>query len=67
VAFVGGSPLVNRRRTAKQVPVDGGVATLSRDLPPAGLVVGSTICYAFMAVGMVNDHTLDCFRVRERG
>jgi DNA-3-methyladenine glycosylase I len=37
---------------------------LSRDLKKRGMsFVGSTICYAFMqATGMVNDHTLDCFR-----
>jgi DNA-3-methyladenine glycosylase I len=39
---------------------------LSRDLRSRGFkFVGSTICYAFMqAVGMVNDHTIDCFRYR---
>jgi DNA-3-methyladenine glycosylase I len=40
---------------------------MSRDLKKRGFnFVGSTICYAFMqAVGMVNDHTIDCFRHRE--
>ena len=40
---------------------------MSRDLLRRGFkFVGSTICYAFMqAVGMVNDHTTDCFRHRE--
>ena len=40
---------------------------LSRDLLKRGFkFVGSTICYAFMqAIGMVNDHTVDCFRFRE--
>jgi DNA-3-methyladenine glycosylase I len=43
--------------------------TLSRDLKRRGFrFVGSTICYAHMqAVGMVNDHTVDCFRWRELG
>jgi DNA-3-methyladenine glycosylase I len=43
--------------------------TLSRDLKLRGFrFVGSTICYAHMqAVGMVNDHTVDCFRWRELG
>ena len=42
---------------------------LSKDLIRRGFrFVGSTICYAFMqAVGMVNDHTIDCFRYREVG
>jgi DNA-3-methyladenine glycosylase I len=63
--FVGGSPLVNRRRTPTQIPVRTAESdTLSRDLLARGFrFVGSTICYAFMqAVGIVNDHTLDCFR-----
>jgi DNA-3-methyladenine glycosylase I len=40
---------------------------MSRDLKKRGFrFVGPTICYAFMqAVGMVNDHTTDCFRYRE--
>lgn len=63
--FVGGAPRVNHWRTLQQVPArtpesDG----LSRDLVRRGFTfVGSTICYAFMqAVGLVNDHTTDCFR-----
>jgi DNA-3-methyladenine glycosylase I len=42
---------------------------MSRDLKQRGFrFVGSTICYAHMqAVGMVNDHTVDCFRWRELG
>ncbi len=66
--FVGGAPRVNRRRSLAQLPprtVESDA--LSRDLKTRGLrFVGSTICYAFMqAVGMVNDHTIDCFRYRE--
>jgi len=40
---------------------------MSKDLKSRGFsFVGSTICYAFMqAVGMVNDHTVDCFRWKE--
>ena len=63
--FVGGKPLVNRRRTAGEIPVRTAESDeLSRDLLRRGFkFVGSTICYAFMqAIGMVNDHTLDCFR-----
>jgi DNA-3-methyladenine glycosylase I len=63
--FVGGAPRVNRRRTFRQVPARTAESdALSRDLLARGFkFVGSTICYAFMqAVGMVNDHTVDCFR-----
>jgi DNA-3-methyladenine glycosylase I len=66
--FVGGSPRVNRWRTHRQVPARTAESdALSRDLKLRGFTfVGSTICYAFMqAVGMVNDHTVDCFRYRE--
>ena len=64
-AFVGGAPRVNRWRTLRQVPAHTHQSdALSRDLSSRGFkFVGSTICYAFMqAVGMVNDHTIDCFR-----
>jgi DNA-3-methyladenine glycosylase I len=66
--FVGGAPVVNRRRTLSEVPsrtIESDA--LSKDLLARGFrFVGSTICYAFMqAVGMVNDHTVDCFRYRE--
>jgi DNA-3-methyladenine glycosylase I len=63
--FVGGRPRVNRRRTLQQVPPRTRESdALSHDLLSRGFkFVGSTICYAFMqAVGMVNDHTVDCFR-----
>jgi len=63
--FVGGHPRVNRRRTPTQVPARTTESdALSRDLLRRGFkFVGSTICYAFMqAVGLVNDHTIDCFR-----
>jgi DNA-3-methyladenine glycosylase I len=63
--FVGGAPLVNVRRAAKDVPARTKESdTLSRDLRRRGFTfVGSTICYAFMqAIGMVDDHTADCFR-----
>lgn len=63
--FVGGRPLRNRRRNLKQVPAQTRESdAMSKDLKQRGFkFVGSTICYAFMqAVGMVNDHTVDCFR-----
>jgi DNA-3-methyladenine glycosylase I len=65
--FVGGEPLVNRWRTSKQLPARTELSdTLSKDLKRRGFrFVGSTICYAFMqAVGVVNDHTTNCFRYR---
>ena len=67
--FVDGAPLVNRRRTLKDIPARTLESdALSRDLSKRGFrFVGSTICYAFMqAVGMVDDHLVDCFRKRNR-
>jgi DNA-3-methyladenine glycosylase I len=63
--FVGGRPVVNRRRHFREIPARTEVSdALSKDLKKRGFrFVGSTILYAFMqAVGMVNDHTTDCFR-----
>jgi DNA-3-methyladenine glycosylase I len=63
--FVDGEPLRNRWRRIEDVPTTTAQSdALSRDLKTRGFrFVGSTICYAFMqAVGMVNDHTTDCFR-----
>jgi DNA-3-methyladenine glycosylase I len=63
--LVGGRPKTNRRRSIREVPPRTPESdALSRDLRSRGFrFVGSTICYAFMqAVGMVNDHTIDCFR-----
>jgi DNA-3-methyladenine glycosylase I len=63
--FVGGNPLVNRRKSLGQVPARTTESdTMSKDLKRRGFkFVGSTICYAFMqAVGMVNDHVVTCFR-----
>jgi DNA-3-methyladenine glycosylase I len=68
--FAGGAPRVNRWRTLQQVPGRTPESdALSRDLLHRGFkFVGSTICYAFMqAVGLVNDHTIDCFRHKEVG
>ncbi len=63
--FVGGKPLMNHWRTTKEIPASTPESdTLSKDLKKRGFkFVGTTICYAFMqAVGMMNDHTTDCFR-----
>ncbi len=63
-SFIGGEPVVNQWKTLKDVPVNTAESdAMSKALKKAGFTfVGSTICYAFMqAVGMVNDHTTDCF------
>jgi DNA-3-methyladenine glycosylase I len=65
--FVDGRPIVNRWKPG-QIPARTKISDqLSDDLAGRGFrFVGSTICYAFMqAVGMVNDHTTNCFRHRE--
>lgn len=64
-SFVGGAPIQNRWRTTRDVPAKTAeAAAMSRDLARRGFrFVGPTICYALMqATGMVNDHTVDCFR-----
>jgi DNA-3-methyladenine glycosylase I len=69
-SFVGGTQRRNAWRIPRQVPVRTAESdALSKDLARRGFkFVGSTICYAFMqAVGMVNDHTIDCFRHRQVG
>ncbi len=66
--FVKGKPLQPRRRALSDVPARSEISdALSADLKRRGFkFVGSTIMYAFMqAVGMVNDHTRDCFRYRD--
>ena len=64
-SFVGGRPIVNHRRTMKDVPTRTPESdALSKDLLARGFkFVGTTICYAFMqATGMVNDHLVGCPR-----
>ena len=66
--FVGGKPIVHRLRRLKDYPVTSAASdALSKDLKQRGFkFVGSTICYAHMqATGMINDHTVDCFRRNE--
>lgn len=63
--FVDGRPVVNRFRSLAEIPASTPVSErLSKDLKKRGFsFVGPTIVYAFMqAVGMVNDHVVDCFR-----
>jgi DNA-3-methyladenine glycosylase I len=65
-SFVDGKPIVNRPRTLADIPAETPLSrTLSKELKRRGFrFVGPTVCYAFMqSVGMVDDHTVDCFRV----
>jgi DNA-3-methyladenine glycosylase I len=66
--FVGGSPIVNTWETMPELPATSPESeAMSKALKKRGFsFVGPTICYAFMqAVGMVNDHTTNCFRYAE--
>src|SRR5882757_9777010 len=67
-AFVGGRPLLNRRKAMTDIPATSPESdAFSKDLKTRGFsFVGSTIIYAHMqAVGMVNDHLVGCFRYAE--
>jgi DNA-3-methyladenine glycosylase I len=64
-SFVGGKPLVNSWKTLAELPAETAESkTMSKELKRRGFrFVGPTVCYAFMqACGLVNDHTVDCFR-----
>lgn len=66
--FVGGKPIKSGFRSISEIPAKTPQSdAMSKDLQRRGFkFVGSTICYAFMqAVGLVNDHTVDCFRYNE--
>jgi DNA-3-methyladenine glycosylase I len=63
--FVGGKPKINKIRKLSDYPATSKESdALSKDLKQRGFkFVGSTICYAHMqATGLVNDHSMDCFR-----
>lgn len=67
--FVQKEPIKNRWKTLKEIPVRTEQSdALSKDLKKRGMTfVGSTIIYAYMqAVGMVNDHIVDCFCYKEK-
>jgi len=67
-AFVNGKPIVNKWNSFEEVPSKTDISdVMSKTLKKKGFkFIGTTICYAFMqAVGMVNDHTTDCFRYNE--
>jgi DNA-3-methyladenine glycosylase I len=68
--FVGGAPVMNRFERLGELPAETPLSkTISTDLRKRGFTfVGPTIMYAYMqSIGMVNDHTLDCFRYAELG
>lgn len=63
--YVGGQPIINNRASIAEIPTKTDISDkISKDLKKRGMsFVGSTIIYAYMqAVGLVNDHTIDCFR-----
>jgi len=63
-SFVDGSPIINEWKSMKDVPVSTELSDkMSKQLKKDGFkFVGGTICYSYMqAVGMINDHTVDCF------
>jgi len=67
-SFVDGTPIQNNWKTLAEVPAATPLASLvAKELKSRGFTfVGPTICYALMqAIGMVNDHTTDCFRYQE--
>ena len=64
-SFVEGQPIVNQHHSVQEIPASTAVSDIiSKDLKKRGFkFVGTTIIYAYMqAVGLVNDHTTDCFR-----
>ncbi len=66
--FVRGKPIQNKWKNLAEIPSSSSESKkMSKDLKKRGFkFVGPTICYAFMqSVGMVNDHTVDCFRHSE--
>ena len=66
--YVDGIPLQNAWTSMAEIPATTKLSDMmSKDLKKQGFnFVGSTICYAFMqAVGMINDHTIDCFKYSE--
>ena len=64
-SFVDGEPIVGGWRLLSELPAENELSrALSKDLKKRGFrFVGPTVCYAFMqTVGLMNDHTVDCFR-----
>ncbi len=66
--FVDHKPIINKFKSSSQCPSTTPISdSMTLDLKKRGFTfVGSTICYAFMqSIGMVNDHSTDCFRYNE--
>ena len=66
--FVNYKPIINKFKSLSEIPSQTEISNkMSKELKKRGFkFVGPTICYAFMqAVGMVNDHLIDCFRYEE--
>jgi DNA-3-methyladenine glycosylase I len=66
--FVGGKPIINHWKNLNEIPSKTEISEkMSKDLKKRGFTfMGPTICYAHMqAVGLVNDHLIDCFRYKE--
>ena len=66
--FVDGTPIINKYKALKQIPATTEISVaMSKALKKRGFTfVGPTICYSFMqSMGLVNDHTTDCFRYKE--
>jgi DNA-3-methyladenine glycosylase I len=67
-SFVGGKPLQNAWKSTSEIPAETPESiAMSKELKRLGFsFVGPTICYSLMqSCGLVNDHTVDCFRYRE--
>jgi DNA-3-methyladenine glycosylase I len=67
-SFVGGEPLENAWKTVREIPAETAQSkAMSKELKRRGFrFVGPTVCYALMqACGLVNDHTVECFRYSE--
>jgi len=66
--YVEGKPIINNIKSLSEIPVKTELSDkISKDLKKRGMsFIGSTIIYAYMqAIGLVNDHTVDCFRFGE--
>lgn len=66
--FVDGKPIINKWKSLKEMPATTDISTaMSKELKKRGFTfVGPTICYSLMqSMGLVNDHTIDCFRYKE--
>lgn len=66
--FVNHKQITNKTKKLSDIPANTEISEkMSKDLKNRGFkFVGSTICYAFMqAAGLVNDHSIDCFRYKE--